>query len=156
VSRGNWFGLGGDFVVYRLKNPYIGFRTQKNLKIAEHFDIHVLQRCTKFQAKRKRSKKVMVIQNLKSWRKFDKKYKKTSKFLVVFRVFSNGSTENCLLSVQWFNQKSTIGNGFGVQPENSFFFKFSRSAFFRLNSFYLTTFLVLVSDFFWYWWLGNR
>jgi len=50
----------GVYVIFRTKNSYLRFRTQKNLKVSEHVHIHVLQHPTKFEVEIIR-KKVMAI-----------------------------------------------------------------------------------------------
>jgi len=57
--------LGVVWSFIPLQNSYLRFQTQKNLKSAEHVDIHVLQLPIRFQAKILR-KKVMAIQSLKT------------------------------------------------------------------------------------------
>jgi len=45
-----WIHFGGAFVIYRFKKSVSPVPNTKNLKIAGHVDIHVLQLPTKFQA----------------------------------------------------------------------------------------------------------
>ena len=98
---------------FTCKISYLRFQTQKNLKVAVHFHICVLQH-TKFESYTNNPKSFWQV--AKNWRKVDKKFNKafwkvlTFCYWLYFCVFF----QCCTL-------KFSIGSNFGVKSKKSLF-----------------------------------
>jgi len=113
--------LGEFWTFFICKIPYLRYQTQKNLKVAVHFHICVLQHPTKFEAEVMRIKKVipMIQKSSDKCRKIEEKLTKSSiKGFGKFLLFAIG----CIFALfQCCTPKSSIGSDYGVKPKKSLF-----------------------------------
>jgi len=115
-----WF-LGKLWSFFTCKISYLLYQTQKNLKLAVHFHICVLQHPIKLEAEVMRITKVIpMIQKISNkCPKIEEKLTKSwIKHLEKFRLFVIG----CIFALfQCCTLKSSTDSNFGVKPKKSLF-----------------------------------